>query len=238
MYHSTLIKWSSLFEEAFAEDDRLAQQPLGDILNRPFPEKKSWQFQRLIAERLKAVELKSHPTAKCWSKLLEMGGEVTWVVPLGKLQKIEEDLQFFHFEGWRSKTFVDDRPCSTLVFEVFVACCVWALRAGRQGRMMFITESVFFQDDGNWHSQMKALNFWGAQPKCIISITWFLHISISSISIIFHTGVNSTSELAWSFLSLLGTFGQRNHQWIVGSASSHRPHWRPDCCLPVAFGRS
>ena len=123
-----MINWSILVEEAFAEDDRLAQQPLGDILNRPFPEKKSWQFQRLIAERLKAVELKSHLTAKCWSKLLRDG---RWS---------EEDLQFFHFEGWRSKTFVDDRPSSTLVFEVFVACCVWALRAGRQERMMFIAE--------------------------------------------------------------------------------------------------
>ncbi len=89
-------------------------------------------------------------------------------------------------------------------------------------------------------------------PIRIISITWFLDISISSISIIFHTRVNSASELAWTFLSLVGTFGQRNHQWIAGSASSHRPQddyghwrmcvcfhaflswiWRPDCCLPV-----
>lgn len=47
-------------EDALAEDDRRAQQPLGHaILNRPFPEKKSRKFQRMIAERLKAVELKS-----------------------------------------------------------------------------------------------------------------------------------------------------------------------------------
>lgn len=86
---------------------------------------------------------------------------------------------------------------------------------------------------------MKALNFWGAQPKCIISITWFLHISYFYIINIHHIPHQSQLHFGLGLEpSLLGTFGQRNHQWIVGSASSHRPHWRPDCCLPVAFGGS
>eukprot|EP00435_Cladocopium_sp_Y103_P058454 s408_g20.t1 len=47
-------------EDAFAEDDRLAQQPLGDklLLNQPFTIEESREFQRLIAERLNAEKLK------------------------------------------------------------------------------------------------------------------------------------------------------------------------------------
>ena len=85
--------------------------------------------------------------------------------------------------------------------------------------------------------QLTFTNFWGGSTQMynfnnLIS-TYFYIINIHHLphqsQLHFGIGVE---------LSLLGTFGQRNHQWIVGSASSHRPHWRPECCLPVAFGGS